>query len=159
MRAAPSMAASDAVTAIDPPGSPSLARATMCLQASRQVKKAPSMFTLITLRQVSMVISENDGEPMPMPALANTASSRPITIAASAMAPTTAASSATSTCCARARTPSASRTPSAAWFSLALRPQTTMSAPASATALAMPRPMPRLPPVTSATLPVRLNGA
>ena len=56
--------------------------------------------------------------------------------------------------------------PAAGGFELRLRggillgmvPQMAMSDPASAMACAMPRPMPPLPPVTSATFPVRSNG-
>ena len=40
----------------------------------------------------------------------------------------------------------------------ALRPATTTVAPAPARPRAMPRPMPPLPPVTIATLPLRSNG-
>ncbi len=47
----------------------------------------------------------------------------------------------------------------AASFLSALVPQMQTSAPACASASAMPRPMPLLPPVTSATLPERSNGA
>src|SRR4051812_47622145 len=48
---------------------------------------------------------------------------------------------------------------STAAFDLAsLRPTITISAPASASPRAMPRPMPPLPPVTMATLPLRSNG-
>ena len=43
-------------------------------------------------------------------------------------------------------------------FLAALVPQMATSAPASATACAIPRPIPLLPPVTSATSPVRSKG-
>src|SRR5207244_3540451 len=46
----------------------------------------------------------------------------------------------------------------AAAFLVGLVPQMATSAPASATARAMPRPMPLLPPVTRATCPVRSKG-
>src|ERR1700682_6480867 len=47
----------------------------------------------------------------------------------------------------------------AAFDLVSLRPTTTISAPASANPRAMPRPMPPLPPVTIATLPLRSNSA
>ena len=48
--------------------------------------------------------------------------------------------------------------PAAPSFFAALVPQMATSAPCSAKASAMPRPMPLLPPVTRATWPVRSNG-
>ena len=64
----------------------------MWRQAARQVKKTPSRLTAITRRHVSSVISANEGEPSPMPALANTASTRPISATAAAKPSITAAS-------------------------------------------------------------------
>ena len=67
----------------------------------------------------------------------------------------TAALSVTSAVTAIALTPHALSSAAAAVDLASLRPTTAMSAPASASPRAMPRPMPPLPPVTMATLPER----
>ena len=71
----------------------------------------------------------------------------------------TACSSATSTDQAlTSPVPSADSFSTAAWLAASLRPQTAMLAFDAAKASAMPRPMPRLPPVTKATLPLKSKG-
>ena len=57
------------------------------------------------------------------------------------------------------RVPCRSNHSSADPLRVASRPQMQTSAPAWASASAMPRPIPRLPPVISATLPVKSNAA
>ena len=103
--------------------------------------------------------SEKEGAPPPTPALATTVSMRPIFSTASTMPAATASSSATLTTWVSTRTPIGFSCASASAFFCALEPQTTTSAPAWASASTMPKPMPPLPPVTSATFPVRSNGA
>src|SRR5438094_8392347 len=87
---------------------------------------------------------------MLMPALLTRMSSRPSFAAASSTMPRHARSSLTSA--AMAMAPSCF---TAAAFFLASRPAIATLAPARASPCAMPRPMPPLPPVTSAAFPVR----
>src|SRR6185436_6759991 len=149
------MAASDAVPTSTPPPP----RATMCRAAARNVKKAPSRLTFSTRRHSSLLISRNEAVPRPLtPALAKQPSIRPSLLRVSAKAASTAFSSETSHSSATTlRAPAASSDFAAAFF-FALVPQIATSAPAWASARAMPRPMPLLPPVTRATLPVRSKG-
>src|SRR5688572_21521835 len=96
--------------------------------------------------------------PRPLtPALAKQESTRPKALTLSAKARSTAASSATSQRSAIALPPCDWSCVSAAAFLSSLVPHTQTEAPARASPSAMPRPIPLLPPVTSATLPVRSN--
>jgi hypothetical protein len=95
---------------------------------------------------------------MLMPALATRMSRPPNALTVSAIMRRTWSPSFTSAASATARPPSPSSSASAAAFFASLRPAIATSAPARAKPLAMPRPMPPLPPVTSATLPLRSNG-
>ena len=89
------------------------------------------------------------------PALATQLSTWPSTFTVSAKASITCFSSPTSTIWAWTLRPwRLSFSAAASFFSWRV-PQMQTSAPASAIASAMPKPMPPLPPVTSATLPLR----
>jgi hypothetical protein len=136
-------------------------RATMCFAAVRSVKNAPSRFTLMTRRHSSVVISMKEFTPRrpATPAFTKQESTRPCAASVSANARSTAVSSDTSHRSAVARPPSFCRRSSAARFLSSLVPQMATAAPDCASASAIPRPIPLLPPVTSATLPVRSNGA
>src|SRR4051794_31552977 len=92
-----------------------------------------------------------------MAALAKQASMWPNRSTVSATAPSTAASSETSQRSASTPVPCSSSAFSAARFLSALVPQMATSAPWPARAWAMARPIPLLPPVTSATLPSSEN--
>ncbi len=65
----------------------------------------------------------------------------------------------TSTFTATAAAPIAFNSESTRWFFSSFRPNTATAAPAWANPSAMPRPIPPLPPVTTATRPVRSNNA
>src|SRR5882724_10319870 len=131
----------------------------MWREAVRKVKKAPSRFTLITRRHSAVaILAKPAAPPRPLtPALAKQESTRPSALTVSAKARSTAASSATSQRSAIALPPWERSCFSAAAFLSSLVPQMQTDAPARASPSAMPRPMPLLPPVTSATLPVRSN--
>src|SRR5215468_9083927 len=97
--------------------------------------------------------------PRPLtPALAKQPSTRPSLAIVSAKAASTACSFETSHSSASTLRPVASSSTLAAAFFFAFVPQIATSAPAWASARAMPRPMPLLPPVTRATVPVRSKG-
>src|SRR5207244_889228 len=99
-----------------------------------------------------------DAPPRPLtPALAKKASTRPRALTVSPKQRSTAASSLTSQRMARALPPWPWICLRAAAFLSSLVPQMQTVAPACAIASAMPSPMPLLPPVTSATLPLRSN--
>src|SRR5262245_42433934 len=149
------MAASEAVPTRTPP-SP---RSTMCRAAVRNVWNAPSRLTLSTRRHSSPLISRKEVVPRAYtPALAKQPSTRPSLPTVWAKAASTALASATSHSSASTLLPLAASSASAAAFLLAFVPQIATSAPAWTIARAMPRPMPLLPPVTRATLPVRSKG-
>src|SRR3954447_4563809 len=113
----------------------------------------------VTRCHSALVISRKVWPPrLETPALAKQPSTWPNSSSVRAKAASTAASSPTSHCSARIFRPVAFSVSAAAAFFATLVPQIAMSAPACAMAWAMPRPMPLLPPVTSATLPVRSNG-
>jgi len=128
--------------------------------AARSVKNAPSRLTLSTRRHSAVVMSTKPCPALrpPTPALAKQASTRPSVETVSSNARSTAASSATSQACTSTRPPCLVSARSAARFLSAFVPQIATAAPACARASAMPSPMPLLPPVTSATLPVRSNA-
>src|SRR5436190_16909900 len=90
-----------------------------------------------------------------MPALANSESTFPWRRSVLAMAASTWASSPMSHRSHVASTPRAESSATAFSLRSSLRAQITTDAPAWATPLARPRPMPVLPPVTTTTLPVR----
>ena len=91
-------------------------------------------------------MSTNDASP-PTPALANTESTRPSSARVCAIAAVTWASSATSQ-----RTPIARPSSAQAWaVRSSSQAHTATVAPASTSPRARPNPMPRLPPVTTAT--------
>src|SRR5690349_17489963 len=90
-----------------------------------------------------------------MPALLTRMSSRPCAFIVFAIRARHDSSFSTSTGMALALAPAFSICLTASAFLAASRPATTMVAPARAMPSAMPRPMPPLPPVTTATLPVR----
>ena len=143
------------MTTSDPPPP----RATMCLATARRVKKAPSRLTRSTRRHSSDVISTNAGPRPPTPALAKQASTRPSSSTVRASAASTCASSPTSQRSASTRPPWGRSVVAAAAFFASSVPQMQTAAPAAASASVIPRPMPLLPPVTSATLPRRSKGA
>src|SRR5262245_7999888 len=95
---------------------------------------------------------------MLVPALLTRMSIRPSSLPTRSIIAATAALSVTSVATAIAFTPRFRKSSTAAADFASLRPTTAMSAPASASPRAMPRPMPPLPPVTIATLPVRSKG-
>src|ERR1700748_3563542 len=94
---------------------------------------------------------------MLMPALLTRMSMRPSSRVTRSTMPLMASLPVTSATTAIARTPRAASSAAAAFDFASLRPTTAMSAPASARPRAMPSPMPPLPPVTMATLPLRSN--
>src|SRR5512147_1090710 len=113
----------------------------------------------MTRRHSSNGISSNGWPRPPTPAFAKQPSMRPCASRVAANAVATASASATSHLCAETFVPyPARRSTAAAFFSLFV-PQMQMSPPACAIPSAMPRPMPLLPPVISATLPDRSKGA
>jgi hypothetical protein len=128
--------------------------------AARRVKKAPSRFTLSTRCHSSVVISAKlAAAPRPeTPAFTKQASIPPSVDTVWANAWSTAASSLTSHRSAMALAPVACRRARACTFLSSLVPQMQTAAPAWASASAMPRPMPLLPPVTIAVLPRRSNA-
>src|ERR1700691_2767534 len=93
--------------------------------------------------------------PPPMPALAKQPSTRPKRSSVAAIAALTEAGSLTSQMRVSILPAPPAIDAAAFWFLPALRPQIEMSQPAAASACAMPRPMPPLPPVMTATRPVR----
>src|ERR1035437_3584572 len=95
---------------------------------------------------------------MLVPALLTRMSSRPNASSAASISARHAACPVTSASTAAAFAPSASSAFTAAAFLPALRPAIASAAPACASPVAMPRPMPPLPPVTIATRPLRSNG-
>src|SRR4051795_7374227 len=138
----------------DPPPLSIIWRAAPC-----SVRNAPSRLTEVTRRNSSSVMSTNGVAPEPPPALAKHGSTRPSSATVEANAASTAAGSETSHSTARTRVPCwASRSRAAALRSVS-RPQIARSAPACARPSAMPRPIPPLPPVTTATWPLRSNMA
>ena len=94
---------------------------------------------------------------MPIPALFTRMSMPPNSSAVACTALTTLASSATSMSSPTALTPMPLSSSTAALVFSRLRAATDMFAPAPASDLAMPSPMPPLPPVTSAVFPFRSN--
>src|SRR5262245_40993538 len=92
---------------------------------------------------------------MLVPALLTRMSIRPSSRPTRSIMEATPALSVTSVATAIAFTPRLRRSSTAAADLASLRPTTAISAPASASPRAMPRPMPPLPPVTIATLPER----
>src|SRR4051812_25466933 len=94
---------------------------------------------------------------MLMPALFTRMSRRPNAATVSSTIRATSAALVTSTATARALAPRSISSRTAASDFLALRAATTTAAPAAARPRAMPSPMPPLPPVTTATLPLRSN--
>src|ERR1700733_8977487 len=92
-----------------------------------------------------------------MPALLTRISIRPSSLPTRPTIAVTADGSVTSATTDIALTPSLARSAAAAIDFASLRPTIAILAPASASPRAMPRPMPPLPPVTSATLPRRSN--
>ena len=132
-------------------------RGFMCLTASRKVQNTPSMLTANTYRHSCVVMSSKRVAPEPTPALANTESTWPKASTVAANASTTATSSETSTGRARTSPPCEAITLAASSLRDSVLPQIATSAPACASALAIARPMPLLPPVTRATFPVRSN--
>src|SRR5689334_3352398 len=92
---------------------------------------------------------------MLVPALLTRISIRPSSLPTRSIIAATAALSVTSVATAIALTPRLYRSSTALADFASLRPTTAISAPASASPRAMPRPMPPLPPVTIATLPLR----
>ena len=86
------------------------------------------------------------------------ASTPPRVETVSAKPRSTAASSLTSQRSAMALPPIACSRATAVWFFSSLVPQMHTAAPACASASAIPRPMPLLPPVTIAVLPCRSNA-
>ena len=91
----------------------------------------------------------------PTPELAKQLSTRPKVSRVAANADSTCSSSPTSHTNAAAFAPSASIVATAAVFLEAFVPQIAIDAPAFASPSAIPSPMPELPPVMSATWPVR----
>ena len=154
MRAAPWIAETLEVAISRPPPP----RSIMWRVAARKVKKTPSRLIPITRRQVSVGNSWN-GAPPPAPAFAKQASTLPKCSTVSAKASSTRDSSETSQRSASTRVPCCSSCEAAAAFFSSLVPQMQMSAPDCARPSAMPRPIPLLPPVMSATFPLRSNGA
>ena len=140
----------------DPPASsPDSNRPTMWRTASRAVKKAPSRLTRSTRRHSSAVMSRKLGARPGTPALTKHESMRPSSPTVSAIAAVTASSSPTSHTTAITSPPWAAICSTATSFLVALVPHTATAAPCSANPAAIPNPMPLLPPVTSATWPLR----
>jgi hypothetical protein len=110
----------------------------------------------MTVRHVSSVMPVM-GPPRLTPALAIMMSTCPSSATVAANVSMICASSATSHTQVPTRRPVGSSEARAASFLSALRPQMARSAPASARAAPIPRPMPPLPPVTTATRPLRSN--
>ena len=131
-------------------------RATMCFATSRKVRNTPSRSTRVTWRHSSSD-SSSVAFTRPKPALATQMSMRPSAFTVSATARASCASSATSQGRASARAPRPSSSFTAASLLAASRAQTAIAAPACARPRAMPSPIPPLPPVTTATRPLRSN--
>src|SRR6266702_629856 len=96
---------------------------------------------------------------MLMPALLTRMSIPPSSSLTRATIAATAALSVTSATTEMALAPLRSNSTTAAADFASLRPTIAIAAPASANPLAMPSPMPPLPPVITATLPMRSNGS
>src|SRR6202140_4290665 len=95
--------------------------------------------------------------PPPMPALAKQPSTRPNVSSVAAIADLTEVGSLTSQMRVSTLPAQAAMVTAALLFLSALRPQIETLHPAAASACAMPSPMPPLPPVMTATRPVRSN--
>src|SRR4051812_36748533 len=138
----------------EPPPPSIIWRAAPC-----SVRNAPSRLTEVTRRNSARDISTNGVAPEPTPALAKHESIRPSSPTVETKAVSTDAGSATSHSTACTRVPCAASRSRAAALRSVSRPQIAMSAPARARPSAIPSPMPPLPPVTTATWPLRSNMA
>src|SRR5437868_5270263 len=94
-----------------------------------------------------------------MPALLTSTSTRPNASYAASTSPSSSGQWPTWHACASTRRPSLRTSSAASSQASCLRLETTMSAPAPASAWMIARPSPRVPPVISATRPVRSNGS
>ena len=119
-------------------------RATMPSSTIRVGNAAPRRLTSKSRHQVSAGTSSNSPHAPASPALLTSRSIGPSSSSTRAVAATTAARSVTSHAIARPSAPGGGR-----------RDQTETRAPARARSAAIVTPMPRVPPVTTATWPVR----
>src|ERR1700686_677776 len=134
-----------------PPPAAFIARWTACEHRNALVR-----LVLITLSH-SAISSACGGLRILMPALLTRMSIRPRSRTVRSTMAATASLSVTSVATEIALTPRALSSATAAINFVSWPPRTAISAPASASPCAMPRPMPPLPPVTIATLPPRSN--
>src|ERR1700761_365545 len=123
---------------------------------AREHRNALVRLVEITLSH-SAISSVSGGLRMLMPALLIRISIRPSSRCTRSVMAATAASPVTSTVTAMALWPVSDRSATASADFASFRPTMAMIAPAAASPRAMPRPMPPLPPVTIATLPLRSN--
>src|SRR6516164_250479 len=130
-----------------------LLRAHMWRAAARAHRNTPVMLTATTFSQSASGWS-SAGWRSPMPAPLTRTSMPPWRLATAAIAASTDASSPTSTACAEAALPSARAAGSAASPS---RSRSATAAHAATKVAAVARPIPRAPPVTTATFPSRRN--
>src|SRR5438270_5293325 len=120
---------------------------------ARMQKKAPVALTRSIASHMSSVVSDSLALPA-MPALLTRISGSPRSFLTRMSMASTWLCSATSHRPAAARRPMARRAPAVSSSTSAFRPETATSAPACASETAMARPIPRPPPVMSATRPV-----
>src|SRR4051795_770142 len=139
-----------------PKASPAVARSVMCRAAAWNTWKTPSRLVANMLRHCSSVRSMKACRPPPpMPALAKHPSTRPNRSSVALIADLTDAGLLTSQTTLSSLPAEPAMLASAFLFLSALRPQMDTLQPAAARACAMPRPIPPLPPVMTATRPVR----
>src|SRR5205807_1119171 len=150
---APPSPATEAMLMILPPPC-----AIMTFPAACEHKKAPVRFTSSTRRQSSTAMVAT-GATQARPALFTRMSMRPSSAFVRSTIARTSSGLVTSQRKPSARTPSAASSAAVCAQRSALRAQSTMSAPISASALAICRPSPLPPPVTMATFPPRSNSS
>ena len=127
--------------------------------ASFERRKTALSCVSITLSQSSDFSCNTPPLSDTLPALLTRMSMPPSSLSTLLSAGSNPARLVTSSLTATDRTPIALNSESTRWFFSSLRPNTATAAPASANPSAMPRPIPPLPPVTTATRPVKSNSA
>ena len=128
--------------------------ARMCGNAARLARMAGHRFTSSVAAQSSSVASPNVRPPVDPPTLFTSTSSRPSASTVCSTARADAASSAISSSNPVAFTPTASISPTVCSSRSLPRAVIATLQPSAASATAIDRPIPRLPPVTNAALPL-----